>query len=93
MGTIKSNCDDYYALPAFGWSWADLQADLLAQARCSRSLFQATDHLPLWLSTFIPIYVCCLNDAHSDDVLLNFGDNAHEHRNPAYRFGEHRQSR
>lgn len=22
-----------------------------------------------------------------------FGDNAHEHRNPEYRFGEHRQSR
>jgi hypothetical protein len=70
MGMIKSNCDDYYALPAFGWPWADLQADLPAQARCSRSLFQANDHLPLWLSTFITICGSCLNDAHSDDVSL-----------------------
>jgi len=53
MGTIKSNCDDYYAFPGMGRPWAYLLADLLAQARCNRSLFKANDRLHLWLSQFI----------------------------------------
>jgi hypothetical protein len=44
--TIKSNCDDFDAIPRIGRS-------AQYRNRCSRSLFQANGRLPLWFSQFI----------------------------------------